>query len=212
MPSVTFSNNIFMINTNDSTYAFHINTDGRLSHLYYGAPITQQQAENLIIKPPLVIFFNHKDIMLPETSIYDGTGIYENTLELEFADGDRTSDCVYANHEITGDKLTITLKDKLYSLYISLNYTVHTENNIIEKSHTVTNKSGAGVFLNRAFSGSLSLPGAGWHLGTMYGGWAEEMFMSYEKLTEGCKVIESRTGSTSHFFNPSFFIDRKSVV
>jgi alpha-galactosidase len=182
---------------------------------------------------------NKKSNFLPEINIYDGHNVFENTIKVSLSNGTRTLDCVYAGHKITNEEqhdvlppqgqdknrrgqkvsgpqnnvLEIMLQDRLYKIDVVLSYTVHYKHNLIEKSINIINREKEiSLNLETFNSGDLMLPPGKYNLGYFHGGWIKEMSLRFEEISHGKKVIESRTGHSSHIHNPSFFITKDKKV
>src|SRR5208283_1321466 len=94
-----------------------------------------------------------------------------------------------------------------------LNYKVHYDYNLIEKNITIKNGSkNINVTLENFNSGDMIFPPGKYNLGFFHGGWIKEMSLKFEEISHGKKVLESRTGNSSHILNPSFFVTREEKV
>ena len=115
------NNQIFVLHTAHTTYAFHVLPSGQLEHLYYGRkirvkePLTEESIAALVEKhsfPPgtsNVYSDEHKNFSLDdmrlEMSAYGKSDMREPFIEVIHADGSYTSDyvfdgfCVYAGKE-----------------------------------------------------------------------------------------------------------------
>ncbi len=207
----------FCLNTIDSTYIFGINTEKKLYHAYYGGILKEKKLKNITGRAFSEIGYhssdNKKSNFMPEINIYDGYNVFENTIKLLFSDGNRSADCVYSSAKIKGDTLEITMRDKIYPLTVQLDYKVHYDYNLIEKSIKIKNNSkNISVTLENFNSGDLIFPPGEYNLGFFHGGWIKEMSLRFEEISHGKKVLESRTGNSSHILNPSFFITKEEKV
>ncbi len=202
---------MFYLDTENSSYILGINLEGKLYNAYYGERLNKKQ---IIVEPEFNEIGYHssdnlKSNFRPEISIYDGYNVFENTIKCSFSDGDRSVDYKYISHEIKNNTLIIKLKDKKFSLYIYLIYKIHYKYNLIEKSITFINKEkNIKVTFESFNSGDLILPADKYFLGFFYGSWIREMTLKVEEISYGKKVLESRTGNSSHIHNPSFFISK----
>ncbi|MGD0565757.1 MAG: alpha-galactosidase [Candidatus Goldiibacteriota bacterium] len=196
---------IFSLASGDSFYSFGINREGALYHIYYGAKEGKKTA-------PRFSWFGYHDSdrrqnMLPEAEIYDGRNVFENTLKVSFPGNLRIAQCVYSGHIIKDNSLEVVMSDKKRGFSAILRYLVRGKYGLIEKSIIIKNTARrGGAVVENCYSGSLVLPPGNYDLGYLSGAWAKEAYLTVEKLNPGKKVIESRTGNSSHLFNPSFFI------
>lgn len=212
---ITFNKtkNMFYISTKDSSYVFGINPVNELYNAYYGKKLSLPALKKIVEPVFKEIGYhsadNKRSNFSPELNFFDGYNVFENTIKASFSDGNRVVECFYDSHAIKGDILTVTMKDKKYALYIDLNYKVLPEYNLIEKSVRIrNNEKKLSVNLECFNSGSLTLPAGRYNLGFTHGGWIKEMSLTFEEITHGKKVLESRTGNSSHIMNPSFFITK----
>ncbi|MBP7792574.1 MAG: alpha-galactosidase [Candidatus Goldbacteria bacterium] len=206
---------MFYVDTKDSTYIFGINSEKKLFNAYYGRKLNNTQKKKIREPAFKEIGYHSSDNLksnfMPEINVYDGYNVFENTIKCTFSDGDRSVDYEYSVYEIKNNTLRIKLKDKKYDFYMILNYVVHYEHNLIEKSVTFENmEKSVKAVLETFNSGELILPAGKYFLGFFYGSWINEMTLRVEEISYGKKVLESRTGNSSHIHNPSFFISRTS--
>lgn len=206
---------MFYINTKDSSYIFGLNCENRLYNAYYGrrlsAAVMKKIAEPAIKEVAYHMVDNMRSNYMPELNIYDGYNVFENTVKVTLSNGVKSLDCVYLSHAINQNKLTVRLKDRFYGIEINLGYTVHYEYNLMEKTLEIINNDKKLSSVIETFnSGDLMLPPGKYNLGYFHGGWIKEMSLRFEEISYGRKVIESRTGHSSHIHNPSFFITKEA--
>ena len=105
---IIFNDNVFYINTKNTSYVFKINKFKHLEHIYYGAKVDEIDPENHSMKYEYELgsstSYEEKGYMLNHTllevSTY-GKGDYrEPTLHIELQDGTRTLDFTYQSHEV----------------------------------------------------------------------------------------------------------------
>ncbi|MCR5278924.1 MAG: alpha-galactosidase [Lachnospiraceae bacterium] len=110
----------FFLNTENTTYAFGVNSEGMLEHLHYGGPVPVKDKEDRIAdsframhekvshgkgttinysKDSLTVT---EDILLEVSSLGKGD-LREPSVILEYADGSRTSDFIYESHEVMAE-------------------------------------------------------------------------------------------------------------
>lgn len=208
---------MFYLNTKDSAYVFGVNSSGELFHAYYGKSLSLKELKKVEEPKFREVGYhtadNKKSNFMPEFNAFDGYNIFENTVKASFSDGNREIDCVYKSHVIKDDTLIVTMKDRKYSFYIDLKYTVLPVHNLIEKSIAYRNdEKKISVKMECFNSGALMLPPGKYNLGYFHGGWIKEMSLRFEEISHGKKVLESRTGNSSHIHNPSFFITKDEKV
>jgi alpha-galactosidase len=196
---------LFILSTKDSTYVFGINKDRTLRHVYYGPKKMAFPKK----KAASIGYHDSSKLpnLMPELDLYDGHNVFENTLKITSPGNIHSLDCVYSGHKAAADGLCVYLKDRVFGLVIELHYKVIHDHNLIEKHINIKNTSGSEIFRVETFySGSMSLPAGNYKLGYLHGKWAGEFSLICEEINYGKKVLESRTGNSSHIFNPSMFI------
>ncbi|MCR4689804.1 MAG: alpha-galactosidase [Lachnospiraceae bacterium] len=216
------------------SYVMHVQPDGRLGQLYYGAKIHD--------KEDMTYLANYR--MMPLTAYADIDVLYSADLNLqEYPDGGRDdfgtpafrifdedgsgiSGFCYVNHTITEGKkelpglpatyasvgecmsLEIELFDALSNVAIRLLYSVFRDYPVITRSVTFENRGDKKVVLDRALSLSLDLPAADYEWMQFSGAWARERRPVTKKLKSGITAIESRRGHSSPHQNPFVIIKR----
>ncbi|HRU38608.1 MAG TPA: alpha-galactosidase, partial [Candidatus Goldiibacteriota bacterium] len=186
-------------------------------HAYYGKRLTAKKLAAIGEPKFRWIGYHGSDNkqanFQPEFSFFDGYNIFENVVKASFSDGVRSLDLVYSGHKAYKDTLEVVLKDRKYRFSAVLKYRIHYNYNMLEKSVIYRNDGKKiAVKLEDYNSGSITLPAGNYNLATFYGGWIKEMTMSFGPLKAEKKIIESRTGQSSHIFNPSFFLTREDGI
>jgi alpha-galactosidase len=139
-----------------------------------------------------------------------GRGLYvEPALKVSYPDGNRDLILHYVSHRISGDELTVVLKDIDRDLYVELRYGVDEATGILGRSAVITNKTKTPVMIEDAAAGTWSLPrGTDYTLRYLTGRWAGEWNLQQQLIRPGETVLESKRGSTGHQNNPWFAIER----
>ena len=115
--------NVFVLDTPNTTYAFHVIPSGQLEHLYYGEYVQIDSEEDVVVLtekrlclPGNTVAYSdeHKDFSLEVIRLEMSGGgkgdIREPFIEVTHADGSYTSDFVFEKAEITkGKKPYVTL-------------------------------------------------------------------------------------------------------
>ncbi len=211
MSSVSYIDNIFYLTTKSLSYIFGINQNKKLYHLYFGDKILEKKNISPAVNADYLGYYNNSKIFLPEIVIYDGDEIFENTVKFSFQSGDRIVEYQFDKYEISETEnytlLKIFLKDTLYNLTLILNYKIYFDYDIISRYIEIINSTNDNfIKIENFFSGVLSFPVRNMFVGYLHGKWGHEANLIIEKINYGEKVIQSRTGNSSHFFNPSFFL------
>lgn len=136
----------------------------------------------------------------------------EVALKLTHADGNMTTRLVYDSHKVAkvDDNVTltnITLKDQHYPLYVSIDYTTYSNENIFTQTTTIKNSEKGDIKIEGAASAYLPVVAEKYYLTRYYGSWAGEMNMTETELGDGITVIDSKRGvRTTQDGMPSFIL------
>jgi alpha-galactosidase len=200
---------LWVLQSSAATYAFGVNERGELQHLYWGKRISAEEFNSAHSLPEWASF-DLSTTTTPQEYAGWGAGLYvEPALKATFANGNREVVLHYVEHKLKNDDLEITLKDEESALFVHVHYRVYPDNDIIERSARIENRTSDMVMLESAQSAAWTLPpDTSYRLHYLTGRWAGEWQIQSEKLQTGKRVIESRRGSTGNEANPWFAIDR----
>src|SRR2546423_3967964 len=203
---------LWILQSGKVTYAFGVNERGELQHLYWGKRISVEQFNSAHSLPEWASF-DLSTTTTPQEYAGWGAGLYvEPALKATFANGNREVVLHYVEHKLKNDDLEITLKDEESALFVHVHYRVYPDNDIIERSARIENRTSDMVLLESAQSAAWTLPpDTSYRLHYLTGRWAGEWRIQSEKLQIGKRVIESRRGSTGNEANPWFEIGRAHV-
>lgn len=98
--------------------------------------------------------------------------------------------------------LSIKLKDDYSNLYLTLNYTIFSDLNIIVRNAVFSNQGKGTYQLLAAKSASFDLPTTNYDLITLNGAWARERQVDRRALHSGIQEIGSVRGATGHIHDP----------
>lgn len=230
---------VFILDTNYTTYCFRILESGHLEHIYYGRKLhiqAQAMTEKRVFSPGNAITYSSdypqlslEDICL-EMSGYGKGDIREPFIELIHADGSRTTDFLYADYEIVSGKepfeelpasygskdevehLTIRLKEAAYGLVLELHYYVYANLDVITRSSKLINEGTSGIYIDRLMSLQLDFDRTDFALTTFHGGWIREMQRVKETLHNGTYHNGSFTGTSSSRINPFFMLSAETAT
>ncbi len=222
-------NNSFVLDTDNTTYAFGILDTGQLEHYYYGKKIhfsREALEEKHEFSPGNTnqydkehMNFTLEDIRL-EMSSYGKGDIREPMVEIVHADGSYTSDFIYKESRQREGKaefdtlpgsygsddevetLTIILKDEQYKLTLEMNYYVYAKEDVITRSVRLINDSEDTIDIRRLLSMSIDFDTADYVFTTFSGAWTREMKRIDTRMLAGKHVNSSYTGSSSSRANP----------
>ena len=143
---------------------------------------------------------------------YGGRHYLNAALKLTHNDGVLTSDLVYvgtATKSLDANitETTISLKDKLYPVFVDVRFVAYKKENIIVQSATLHHKEKKNIKVEELASFFLPLHARSYYLTHFHGTWAAEMQLEEEMLTHGSKVIETKKGvRATQSENPSFLL------
>lgn len=235
-----FHDNTFVLDTENTTYAFCIAKTGQLEHLYYGPKIhvindtvLNESHTNAFGNSTLyeneVSEYSLEDLDM-EASFYGKGDIREPMIEARASDGSTTLDFVFSKYEVLDEKpvfetlplsyddegdsdtLRVTLKDKNHGFTLELYYTAFFSKNVIARSAVFINSSNENVVLKRAMGALIDFPKDGYRITSFHGGWANEMNRRDLILTGGKFVNSSFTGTSSSRSNPLVLMSEMSAT
>lgn len=237
---INVSDNVFVLNTKDTTYVFGILPTGQPEHLYYGRKITVGDASGLrekhVFQPGNSVVYDSEhdnytleDVCL-EMSSYGKGDIREPFVKLVYEDGSFSSDFIYDSYEITDGKpaleslpssydvsdganhLILRLKECGSGLVMELHYHVFEECNVITRYTKLINNTDAAVRIDKMMSCQIDMPDAGYDFVTFDGAWAREMQISNVPVSHSRLVNSSYTGTSSSRANPFVMLARPQTT
>ena len=237
---MTISNDkVFILNTKNLSYVFHVDESGLLLHDYFGNKIDIVDFDISAIKQKIscqkgtsVIYDKEKnpnlsmDYTLLEFS-FPNKGDYRDTpILLRNDEAGYTFDFSYEKYEIRknpkaegdmptphdGDEeLVIYLKDKAEQVRIELHYLIFEESDVIARNVVINNLGPSALHVLKALSFNLDLINRNFELVSFTGGWASEMNEGRQTLVPGIYQHQSMTGFSSHKVNPLFLLKEKDA-
>lgn len=217
-------NKRFILETANTEYAFKIERDRFLVHLYYGKkgePDYSYKARFRSFSPYLEELgegFSLNDD-LSEFS-YFGSGDFRCTsLKLRAPAGDCCTSFIYDSHEIISGRhiidripcaraqegtetLIVHLTDSVTGCKLNLFYTVFPKHDIISRYFTLENCGKDSVKIEKAMSLCLDIPGHDFDMLTLYGAHMEERNIQRNPVMIGNQRVMSRRGASSPQLNP----------
>lgn len=231
---------VYILHTRNTTYAFRVMETGQLEHLYYGRKIIVADADSLVEKVScpmgngITYDKEHPETTLEnvclETSGYGKGDIREPFVEVVCEDGSTTTDFVFEKAEqrqgkepfdtLPGsydaakeaEQLVVFLKDRNHGFTLELHYYVFASCDVISRSARFINTSEEPVRLVRLMSTQVDFAGAGFVVSTFHGAWAREMKKYDTRVDIGRFVNASFTGSSSNRSNPFFMVSRPDAT
>ncbi|NJM05796.1 alpha-galactosidase [Candidatus Gracilibacteria bacterium] len=199
----------WVLETTTTAYALGLNAGGLLTHRYWGPRLPFVDDYPPPPAPKAWASFDSAAHRTPEE--YPGYGdlkYIEPCVKLTYADGVRVIFWQFVDAIVSGEELTITLRDAHGPLEVALHYQVFVAHDMIARWAVLSNRGDAPFELNRAFSAQWHLPpGEKYQLTHLAGRWFEEFRLHQAPLTSGVTVLESRRITTSHRHAPWFALD-----
>ncbi len=160
-------------------------------YVYFGAKLNAQEQQSL-----------QKPEMFGRMDAYPAYGLNtpaEAALAMRHADGNLSTALVVDSwtqaKDSNGNLITITMKDPVYPISVSLNYKAYTNVDMIEAWTEITNNEKGTVTLTTFASAMLPIRRGNVWLSHFYGSWANEAQLVEEPLTPGQKVIVNKDGT-----------------
>ena len=203
--------NLFALQTDNTTYAFAIDENGLVRHLYWGKKIN-----NIIdLDVPVLSEISSNDpildIVQEEYPVFGGMRYKEQCLKVHFNDGTRDIVYAYESYEQSDGVLKLFLNDVYYDLNIEMTYKVYENRDLIERSVTVTNTGTERLEIEAIYSGQIHIPHQELTLTGTKGYWLAELQEFKQPLGGSKMVMESRRGVSTHNHNPFFILDHNAT-
>lgn len=204
---------VFRLDGGGVTYAFGVNEEGLLQHIYFGPKLGESDVLEVHC-PHELSSFDPGISLCPQEYPGWGGGLYsEPALKVAFAGGSRDLVLRYAGHEWRGDELVVELADTDQPIHIALHYSIDPITGVVARRARIVNGGLSAIMINQAFAAAWHLPAQqDYRLHYLTGHWASEWMVQERPVTQGRTVIESRRGSTGVQANPWFAVTRDGVT
>ena len=223
---IEYENSLFHLGNDNFSCLLRVNSHGLLEQLHFGAPVSTQDAQSLLLRPGLgwgeSVLLDDKDTascMDTMTLAWSGSGrgdYRESPLELGSATQLR-----YVSHRITDGTVPMTGLPQARNgqqtlelvleqpglratLYFTLFETAMTRRTVVE------NTGDAPFHIQKLMSWMMDLPGD-YEMTTFDGGWIAEMRRHTLPVLRSRIVNESSTGFSSFRHNPGFLLSQKGA-
>lgn len=229
--AIIIQDNVFTLQTKNSTYQMKADSKGILLHTYYGKKTDASDYSYLVSMADRGFSGNIYEAredrtysldFLPQEFPVCGSGDYRvDCLHADLGQG--VSDCLmffdsyqvskgkyglkglpamFAKEDEKVDTLEIVLKDSQEELYLHLWYGVFESYDIITRAAVIENRTNREVRLHKALSACLDMDHDGMGLIHFYGRHAGEREMERVALYHGITELRSTRGTSSHQHNP----------
>ena len=217
---------VFWLDTPNTSYVIGISDGKYVGHIYYGRRIEGGNLRYLLREeePPFLPSGNAREKVsfldsFPMEYSFGGTGDFrESCIDIMTEEGQQGLELWYVSHSIyqgkkhlegmpatwgeTCDTLDIVTKDAVTGIEAVLSYSVFTDMDVITRSVRVRNTGEAPVWLNRVLSACIDMEAEDFELLTLHGSWARERHMQYRDIGYGSLVTESLRGESGHQDHP----------
>lgn len=221
-------NNVFLLDTENTTYAIAIVDDRFVEHLWYGTKIEGENLRYLLREDeaPFTPAVNNREagafldcapMEYPET----GMGDYrESALCVRSIAGCRASELRYEGYEIMQGKpvldglpatwgsesdcstLKILCRDMLLGMKVTLLYSVFEGSDALTRSVIVENEGKEPFYLEKVLSACIDMDDRDFEMITLPGSWARERHIQRRPLAYGRQNVASFKGNSSHQEHP----------
>ena len=202
---------LISITTKNSSYIF--TADANLKSLHWGGLVNP--ADCVYLAQPLFNGPMDPDLTLEATEYPIADGQYFTLPCLRSRIGNRRishfqlNGYAIAPPEGERQRLELTLNQPDSGLILSLIYNVFEDYDMIERRAVLKNSGRDPVSVRRMMTGALHLPRKEtYSLRYLSGTWTAENQITDMPVTTGTFTMDSRLGSTSHRFNPSFALSQ----
>ena len=219
--------NIFKLDTPNTSYVMGIACGKYLTHVYYGKYINSVNLGYIIDMDAEDINGIKMDMgekpgfldKLPMEYSFGGMGDYrESCIELSSDFGQRGVELLYDSYEIIDGKpelkglpstfgedsqtLIIYLKDDVHGIKVELRYSVFEGIDAVIRSVILKNTGDKTLYVNKILSSCLELPENDYDYLALHGSWGRERHMERQHIGFGKYSVGSARGISSHQEHP----------
>ena len=235
MKPIEIHENLFHLQTENTSYLFRVDPYGHLEHIHYGRRVSSLDADALAYKRTItygsVLNVNDADPAytmdaLPQEYPSYGRGDF-NEAAIEIRQGDSyTLDLTYAGHEVldgnasmsalpssygANSTLVIHLTDVPKNIAVDLIYALYPDTDVITRRAIVTNRSSLEIEIRKILSSSLDIFEGDLDLIDFHGAWIKEAHTHHRPVEHGTYVIDSKVGFSSAKCNPGFLVEERGA-
>ncbi len=232
--------NVFHLQTDNTSYIFNVMLNGELGQIYYGKKIHAKENYDNLVSRELhnatpAVDEEHPDFqpeLIKQEYASLGKGDYRYpAFQLTQPNGSRISEFSYQAYELIEGKkliektpstfddtnddaetLIIHLQDKITEVYLDLHYTIFPHQDVIVRSAKFHNQSSNTVKIDAAASMQLDLSDSNFDLIQFSGNWARERHLYRNHLRPGIQSVSSLRTASSHQQNPFMMLARPETT
>lgn len=203
--------NIFSIETKNTSYIFGVDNLGLIRHLYWGNRIDNINDFQMPVLNEVSTNDPVHEITPEEFPVHGGLRYKETCLKVNFSDKTREIVLRYEGYEINEQELIIKLKDNHYDFDVNLHYRSHYDYDLMERWVEIVNNTKDQVLVEKIHSAQFHIPYEGLNFSNTRGHWGAEQQRFTQKMSFGKVVIENRRGISTHNHNPHFILDKDAT-
>lgn len=196
--TIAQNRNTIIIATEHTNLVYATGSNQHLSQLYFG----KKQDDTSVYKT----MKSSREALL--TAGTDNQ--FEPAIRMVHNDGNPSLELQYISHNTTQQdnniaNTDIVLKDPVYPVEVTLHFTAYYREDIIKAWTEIRHREKKAVPITHFASSLLHADADSYWLTQFHGDWAKEVNMEESKLTSGIKIIDSKLGSRTNFYQSPFF-------
>lgn len=199
---------VFVLETRHASYSFCIDSQGLLSHLYFGKKIARREDFLVPDKDAGPEHHPNGDAFMEEFSCFGMMRYKESAMKVTFSNGTKDFRYKVSGYDWTDNKLSVTLTDIYYPFEVTLFYEIFEEDDMIKRSVKAENQGEEDIFLERLYSAELGISRQEMEIINFTGTWGAEFQQRSDTLLAGKKIYESLRGSTGYSETPGFILHK----
>lgn len=233
---ITFKNNIFHLDTQNTSYIFQITKFGHLQSIYFGKKISQLDDYSALIEKNSIgygcsVMYSQEDPLycldhIAQEYTTTGKGDFRTSaIEIKMPDNSFVNDFTYISHNIfdgivkmqslpqaignNTQSLEIIMSDKIQNVVLKLYYTIFSDTDVITRRVVIINENKMPLNIRKIMSFNLDMSsGSDYEMSTFDGNWIKERIKHTRRLTCGLFVNQSLTGNSSNRHNPLVILSK----
>ena len=185
----------FHLQTPEMSYAFCVTADGRLVHLYWGGAMRDASLCAMAAEPRKEYNpaggVNQWGLPEYEVPTMEPGDFSDPLLVAVQPDGVRSLRLQYRSHEVRGEELVVTLRDRVYPFEVEAHYKGWGELPLVSRWLVLRNAGEEPIRLNRLQSAAWHVPAGEWRLTHLSGSWGCEYTRNEVMLTQARTVLQN---------------------
>lgn len=235
---ISFNNDSFYLDTENTTYIMRVLENRMLSNAYYGKRIGKYNLKDFSLiqgrgySP--TIYMGETRVspltILQEMPTYGRGDFGLAALTVVGRDNRFVNELFFDSYEIINGKpsikglpsfdkniedvqtLKITLCDKPSGYLVNLYYSVFEKEDVITRHSEIVNTSDSEIRIKSAASAAIDFQSKEFEMTSLKGSWARERHIERYSLHQGISSVESRRGASSHQLSPFVALSEKNTT